>query len=154
MGKQADRAARESRLASGWTVEGEDHQAPLSGNENAVDGAIADPQSNDAARPQQFSAAMLVVLGILGGIYLLYSMVWLSWAKAYTDAKHLEWAASMGSLGDVLQTVLFFLAAFAPVLWFVTALVSHGRGRTRRLLLWLVLGVLLLVPLPMFSGGN
>jgi len=103
---------------------------------------------------RQLGAGMLVALGIIGGLYLLYTVVWFSWAKFYTDAMHDQWVVTMGSFGAVMQTILFWIAPFAPALWFLSAVVLNRGAQVRRLLLWLLVGAILVVPLPVFAGGN
>jgi len=157
-----DRGARESRLASGWTVEGteageaveESDPAEAAAQGAAPEAEIADAEAaaDDESRPQ-FSAGMLVLLGVLGGLFLLYTIVWFSWAKYYTAAKHDEWVVTMGSFGAVLQTILFWVASAAPALWFLTALSLNRGGRIRNLMIWILIGAILLMPLPMFAGG-
>ena len=174
-----ERGARESRLASGWTVESaaadaavdeevgteseQDSGRELDPREAGRNGVIVDPpgaasedvESADVEpiAPRQLSAIMLVLLGLLGGLFLFYSIGWFSWARYYSAAKHDEWVITMGSFGAVLQTILFWLASAAPVLWFLTALAAN-RGRIRNLLAWLLVGAVLLVPLPVIAGGN
>jgi hypothetical protein len=85
------------------------------------------------------SGVVLVLLGILGGIYLLYTIGWfISWQRlVYNDPNLLELAAFR------IQQVL---AILAPPLWFATTvLLTRGRKPAVRLLV-LVLGALLLVP--------
>lgn len=159
MGSRADRSARESRLASGWTVEegpgiAEPDPVPEAADTTETAGGAAAEGEEPAAPSQQLGAGMLVVLGIVGGLYLLYTVVWFSWAKFYTDAMHDQWVVTMGSFGAVLQTVLFWTAPFAPALWFLCAVVLNRGVRVRRMLLWLLIGAVLVVPLPVFAGGN
>jgi hypothetical protein len=85
------------------------------------------------------SGVVLVCLGILGGIYLLYSVGWfVSWQREiYVDPNTLELAAFR------IQQVLAVLAA---PLWFVTTVLVTRERKPAVRLLWLVIGALLLVP--------
>ncbi|MFC7765016.1 hypothetical protein [Leucobacter soli] len=93
-----------------------------------------------------------MLFGVIGGLYLLYTIVWLSWAKYYSDA-NAAIAEASGVVGSVFQQVLFWLAPFAPVLWFLSVLLRLRGARTRTLLIWLLVGAVVLVPLPMFEMG-
>lgn len=152
MAKDKDRAARASSIASGWTIEGAESASDVSPalpSESAVElGA----DESDAQASSQIPAGTLVVLGLLGGVYLLYAIVWFSWAQHYSTVNALV-AEGSGVLGAVLQQIVFWLAPLAPVLWFISALVLCRGSRVRTLLLWLVIGAVVLVPLPMFGGG-
>jgi hypothetical protein len=85
------------------------------------------------------SAAVLVSLGILGGIYLLYTIGWfISWRRiVYVDPDALELAAFR------IQQVI---AIVAPPLWFVVTLFFTRDRKQAIRLVWLVVGALLLVP--------
>lgn len=155
-----DGEARESRLASGWTVEGSGAQESA---EPVASGASADdavaPAANETDETEtgdergQVSNAALVILGVFGGVYLMYSWVWLSWARASATANNLA-AASSGSLGGVLQQVVFWAAPLAPIGWFLCVMLLNKGASTLRLAFWIVVGAVVLVPLPMFIWGN
>jgi hypothetical protein len=101
--------------------------------------AAADGDEADEESPQATNGAVLVSLGILAGIYLLYTVGWfISWQRlVYTDPDALELAAFR------IQQVL---AILAPPLWFAfTLLFTRERKPTVRLL-WLLIGAVLLVP--------
>ena len=164
MGNEKDRAsreaARESSLASGWTVEGQPAIEPQGSAPLPVEPteASAGPRSEagDAATEStgestQLSNGALVLLGLIGGVYLLFTFVWFSWANAAATANAAVIETS-GSLGGVLQQIVFWVAPFAPALWFTSVLVLCRGARVRRMVAWLVLGLVVLVPLPMFGG--
>ena len=93
----------------------------------------------------QAGSAELVVLGVLGGVYLLYAVGWLIWATMPAP-----------ELGDPVAQFMFGLgrwfAVLAPVLWFGTVLwLTIERRRAR--LLWLIAGAVLLVPVPFLLRG-
>lgn len=123
----------------------DEDRSPGDAGASDTDGAAAE------ARPQ-VGAGMLVLLGIIGGVYLLYTIVWFSWAQYYSAVNEAS-AEAGGVVGSVLQRALFWTAPFAPALWFVTALVMNRGVRPRSLVLWLLLGAIVLVPLPMFGGA-
>lgn len=160
MAKKTVRAPRESALASGWTVEG-DPELVIAGAAAAADpGSVdtpADEESAAAATPErgtQVSNGALVALGVFGGLYLLYTLGWANVAQAYATVNALT-AAGSGSLGGVLQQIVFWAAPFAPAMWFFTALVfARGKGAARLTIL-LAVGAVVLLPLPMLiaRGG-
>lgn len=160
MQKKNEGEGRESRLASGWTVGGAPSPAdPVQPVETT---AAASPETGDGSNSEtgttlsdervQMSNATLVILGVFGGIYLMYTWVWFSWAEYYASANDLL-AASSGSLGGVLQQIVFWAAPLAPIGWFLTALLLNRGASAWRLGLWIVLGAVVLAPLPMFMWG-
>lgn len=181
---RASREPRESSLASGWTVAGEQGEpgelessaapaeerigaAPHLANGTeaqreaapALDAGTASATGAEAAsstdasetypdeRPQ-ISNGALVVLGVFGGLYLLYTWGWFIVARAYSENNSLT-AAGSGVIGGVLQQIVFWAAPLAPPLWFFTALAFGRGGRTKLLAILLVVGAVVLVPLPM-----
>lgn len=85
------------------------------------------------------SGAMLISLGILGGVYLLYTVGWfVSWQRlVYVDSDLLELTAFR------IQQVL---AILAPPLWFVVTLLFTRERKPAVRLIWLLIGALLLIP--------
>jgi hypothetical protein len=98
--------------------------------------------------PQGISTATLLLLGILGGIYLLYTIGWV-----------------LGGVGMQLPVTFtlpvplyqgaLWLAVLAPALWFVAVLAATRGSRSWVRIVWLVAGAVLLVPWPfVVSGGG
>ncbi|MFK4728263.1 DNA polymerase III subunit gamma/tau [Agromyces mediolanus] len=113
------------------TVDGD-----ASGSSEAPDGAD---------RAGQTGSVELVVLGILGGVYLLYAVGWLIVATTPPPELTDPVATFMYALGR-------WFAVLAPALWFgVTLWLCAERHRAR--LLWLVAGAILLVPIPFLLRG-
>lgn len=151
-------------LAPGWKVVGGVTRAPVtgavdapgetdasaetgvagetdaSGGADASDGASS---TNEPDGPRQAGSVELIVLGILGGVYLLYSVGWLITALRGTPP-------GFSVLGDIMFTLGLWLAVAAPALWFAVASVAVRRPPLR--LVWLAIGVLVLVPLPFVLG--
>lgn len=171
MPKKSDREPRESALARGWTVEGDAAGAavdPPTGAPGVAGVAAAahatEPSAENAAETaaeplepaparSQLSTGALVLLGVIGGLYLVYTWVWFSWAQ-YTAAvvgADLEFTA--GPLGAALQLMLYWIAPLAPALWFISVFVLGRGGPTWRLACWLVLGAVVLIPWPYFLWG-
>ncbi|WP_336651398.1 MULTISPECIES: hypothetical protein [unclassified Leucobacter] len=160
---EPDGEERESAIASGWTV----HADPLPAADHAPaaddtpseaagsgidDGSVDAADSEADAPPAQLSNAALVLLGVFGGLYLLYAWIWLSWAQFYAG-QNASVAESSGSLGAVLQQIVFWAAPLAPILWFAAAMVLCRGAGMRRLTIWIVIGAVVLLPLPVFGGG-
>jgi hypothetical protein len=101
------------------------------------DGA-AGPDDEEELAPATSSVA-LISFGILGGIYLLYTVGWfVSWQRLpYADSDLLSLTAFR------IQQVL---AILAPPLWFVLTLLFTRDGKPAVRLIWLLIGALLLVP--------
>lgn len=92
------------------------------------------------------SAAMLLFLGIVGGVYLLYTVGWI------VAGLRLRPLASF-LVDDVMFLPWFFLAIAAPALWFLAAWVlTRGRAAWVRVAV-LIAGVVLLVPWPFVTVG-
>ncbi|KAM9863932.1 hypothetical protein ACI1US_00091 [Leucobacter sp. BZR 635] len=147
---------RESALQSGWTVESAPTNVePVIPEPVAADEPAAADESEPGAvsdRPAQMSNLTVVLLGLAGGLFLLYAWVWMSWAQYYADVNAAV-AAGSGSIGGALQQIVFWIAPLAPIFWFLSALVLT-RTRTRSLVLALVLGLVVTFPLPMvFLSG-
>lgn len=158
MRREASEEPRESTLASGWTIEGESAAAAVAGPSpdasaggDTVEDADLEDTDLEGDGPAQLSNLALVVLGVLGGLYLLYAWIWLSWAQYYAAMSERS-AEGAGAIGAALQQLVFWAAPLAPVLWFLSALLLN-RDRFGRLLLWILIGAIVLLPLPLFSGA-
>lgn len=107
--------------------------------------APADADDDDELSPPT-SAVVLVSLGILGGIYLLYTVGWfVSWQRfLYASADELELIAFH------VQQVL---AIVGPPLWFTVTLLLTRERKPQVRLLWLLVGALVLIPWPFVFGS-
>jgi len=92
------------------------------------------------------SSPALVGLGILGGVYLLYTIGWFIGVSRLTNPPADVLTEFMFSLGT-------WLAIAAPAVWFASAY-WLTRGKPRRRWTWLILGVVLLAPLPFIAGSG
>ena len=125
-------------LAPGWKTVGK--AVPLEDQPTASE---PDAEHTDAAK--QPGSAELVLLGVLGGVYLIYSIGWLISATVAPPELVDPVAQFMYSLGR-------WLAVAAPALWFATVLWLGAEHRRARLL-WLLAGAVLLVPVPFLLRG-
>lgn len=164
-----DEQSKPSELAEGWTVVGSHAEESLaaspqqSGDQaiqdllhagevevdesGAIIGEVGDGAEDDVVAPM-FSNIALVWLGLFGGLYLLYTLGWFVVAQAYS-AVNTATAAGSGSIGGVLQQMLFWSATLAPALWFAAAMVANRNGSVQRLAIFLGIGAVVLLPFPM-----
>lgn len=153
-------------LAPGWKTVGPPVAAPVgasgsdaasdatSGTENSpanaaddVDAdteaeATAEADGDQTAPASQTGSVELVVLGILAGVYLLYTIGWLITALRTS-------APGVSVVSDAMYVLGLWLAVLAAPCWFALALRAGAR---RRRLVWLVAGVIVLMPLPFVLG--
>ncbi|GAA1848490.1 DNA polymerase III subunit gamma/tau [Microbacterium koreense] len=152
-----DVAGSESRaLPEGYTAVGKGSEA-LARSEDAAsidDGARAEVESTgtedapdeDSEPAAQMGNGMLIALGIFAGVYLLFCVGWL------IGGLRLQTAALFVVSPEAYQPALV-LAVAAPLIWFGTTLfVTRGRAAWLRIV-WLVGGVVLLVPWPFIMVG-
>jgi len=149
-----DRAARptkEPALPRGWKAVGKGSDVV---GRIEDDGTIAsspadaaeDASDGDEDAPQGLSTPMLLFVGVIGGIYLLYTVGWIS-AAAKLGPNVLIAGVPSG------WGVSLWAAAAAPVLWFIASW-----ALTRRTAGWirvcaLLAGALLLIPWPFVMTG-
>lgn len=137
--------SRESELASGWTVQPERvHQPEPEVAESVLDG--------DAQDSEQVSSIGLMLLGVFGGLYLLYTWGWFEIAQVYSAINDAT-ASGSGVIGGVLQQIVFWLAPVAPATWFLTTYLFTKQRGSLALLVGLILGAVVLLPFPLIAGG-
>ena len=138
-------------LAPGWKrVGGAAQVADASAAADAEAGADSSGAHADEAAAaaavsprRQAGSVELLALGVLAGVYLLYTVGWMLTAVR-TEAP------GTSIVGDAMYTFGLWLSALAPALWF--GLVHVVVASTSRRLLWLVVGAVVLVPLPFVLG--
>lgn len=118
-----------------------------------TDRADADPAAGDpsgaaaAARApgDRRRAAVTAATGVLGGVYLMYSVGWILGLQLLSLTGPTLLIEIMYQFGE-------FLAIIASALWFATTLALTRGGRPAARLGWLALGALVLVPWPFLLG--
>jgi hypothetical protein len=96
---------------------------------------------------QPMGNAALIGVGILGGVYLLFTIGWI--------VGGLRFAAVAPSLvSPVMYQVALWLAVLAAPLWFATAYLLTRDSKTWVRIVWLVAGAALLVPWPFVMIGT
>ncbi len=130
-------------LAAGWTVA--QPTAAEAKDAHQTDASEPAPTQPDVAEePAAQSSTALVGMGILGGVYLLYTIGWFIGVSRMTQPIGDPVAEFMFSIGT-------WLAVAAPLVWFgVTFGLTRHHLRAR--ILWLSAGVVLLAPLPFILG--
>jgi hypothetical protein len=99
----------------------------------------------DDERPP-LGTSMLLTLGIVGGVYLLYSVGWVIGGLRLKPLANLI-------VADAMYLPWFVLAVAAPALWFLaTWVLTRAKAGWIRIALLLV-GVVLLVPWPFVTVG-
>ncbi len=129
---------RDAALPRGWNAVGKG---------SAEVGRLEDDGTvTPAGAPTPMSTTMLLTVGIVGGIYLLYTIGWVIGGLRLKPLTSLI-------VADAMFVPWFVLAIAAPALWFLTTWVlTRGRATWIRLLV-LLLGVVLLVPWPFVTVG-
>jgi hypothetical protein len=135
-------------LSPGWKRVGNAVSATDASSEHTASSDVGEAAAETAdgeapAERRQTGSAELLILGVLAGVYLLYTVGWLLTAVR-TDAPGTSLVA------DAMYTLGLWLAVLAPALWFGLAYAVVSRPSRR--LLWLVVGAVVLMPLPFVLG--
>jgi len=113
----------------------------------AIDAVETRPEPTAGVGPDVAGSAALVFMGILAGVYLLYTIGW------FIGAGRVGVPVSADPLATFMFSFGTWLAVAAPVIWFATAFwLTKNRPGTR--LTWLIIGVVALAPLPLLLGVN
>lgn len=136
-------------LPTGFTAvgKGSDELAatPASSGSAHVDDAASDADEEREEAPQLSNAA-LIGLGLLGGVYLLYTIGWI------IGGLRLQGVARF-LVTDAAFAPFLWVAVAAPVLWFATVYLLTRAGKAWVRFAWLIGGALLLVPWPLLMIG-
>ncbi|HWV49231.1 MAG TPA: hypothetical protein VN035_07225 [Microbacterium sp.] len=137
-----DLPARRPSLPEGWNAVGK-------GSDGVETEGAAPTDSVRASAPAEaapMSTAMLLSVGVFGGIYLLYAVGWV------IGGLNLKPLANL-IVADAMYLPWFVLAVAAPALWMLTVwLLTRGAQAWVRILL-LLAGAVLLVPWPFVMVG-
>ena len=145
-GDNGKAAPNTTALPEGWTIPHQTASANLpaaTGQTTDADAAAADTTEADGAA---LSSAALVGMGILAGMYLLYTIGWfIGVARGVAPVG--------GPVAEFMFSLGAWLAVAAPLAWFgVTCWLTGGHQRAR--LAWLLIGVVVLAPLPFIIGSG
>lgn len=101
----------------------------------------------DEEEPSGIGTATLVMLGILGGVYLLYTIGWVIGGFGMQ-------AKAMFMLPAPLYLASMWIAVLAPALWFIATLILTRGAKDWVRVSALVVGAALLVPWPFVVAGG
>ena len=120
-------------------IDGPSRDASTIGSEGDLDD---DP---DAVRPM--SSASLIAHGVLGGVFLLCSVGWVALVGRFGYTFATPVATGLWRFGVLL-------AVAAPALWFVSSIVLVPAAATRRRILAMIVGALVVAPWPLLIGAG
>ncbi|MBC7403526.1 MAG: hypothetical protein H7279_10210 [Microbacteriaceae bacterium] len=111
-----------------------------------VEAPVAE-HAGDGIEPDEpgMGSAMLVTLGVFGGVFLLFTVGWIIGVQRSPVPSTTLFFTFMYRLGQIL-------AITAPATWFVGVLLLARERRAGVRVLWLLLGVVLLAPWPFILG--
>jgi hypothetical protein len=144
-------APNATSLPEGWTIPHQTVSAhPPAPTGQTTDAGTTEPDTTEPDTTEPDGAALssvaLVGMGILAGMYLLYTIGWFIGVARTAVPVSDPVAEFMFSLGA-------WLAVAAPPVWFgVTCWLTKGHQRAR--LAWLLIGVVVLAPLPFIIGSG
>jgi hypothetical protein len=119
-------------------------EARASQAEGAEDAAVDDELDDAEAANAQLSSAALITFGVIGGIFFLYTIGWL--VAFIRNPLH------PGGFAEVWQDVQGVAAIAAAPLWFLVTLFLAARRSVPVRLVWLIIGIVVLVPWPFILG--
>lgn len=130
------------KLQRGWTAVGK-------GSETVEVVGAAETLDEPAAAPvaSGTSNAALIGLGIVGGIYVLYTVGWI------IGGMRLQPDGEVLAAGTIQYAIAAWVAAAAPAVWFAAVMYLTRASKTWVRFVWLIAGALLLVPWPFVMGG-
>ncbi|QJU54291.1 DNA polymerase III subunit gamma/tau [Herbiconiux sp. KACC 21604] len=135
--------------AAGATAGGAEAAAPrktvLDEAEEAEDRAAESELAAAEAESAQLNSAALIGYGVIGGVYLLFTIGWIVSFARYQQPIDVDFTVLSHRIAQAL-------AVAAVPLWFVATLLLTQRKDVRWTFLWLVVGVLVLVPWPFLMG--
>ncbi|MGR2751426.1 DNA polymerase III subunit gamma/tau [Agromyces arachidis] len=135
----------DATLAPGWRAVGAPAPAAAPRDRETDAAASADREAETAVGgPDQPGSAELVLLGVFGGVYLLYTLGWILTVLRVQNP-------AADPVGQFMFSLGLWIAVLAPALWFGVGF-TLTRGRTRARLVWLLVGAVVLLPVPFVAG--
>jgi hypothetical protein len=103
---------------------------------------VVTSEGSDSPEPAQgLSSVALIGFGIFGGVYLLFSVAWL--ITALRNPTEI-----LDPLGNFMFQLGVWLAVASPSIWFGAVLYLGRQSKVMTKLLFLLLGVVVLIPWP------
>jgi hypothetical protein len=148
-GESGSRRSARPRLPDGYRAvgKGSDEVADTDGGDAATDGHPRPAPDAPKAERAQLGNSALIALGVLGGVYLLYTLGW------FIGGLRLQDVAPLLLVSPVAYVPAFWLAVLAPAIWFTVTLILTRHSATWLRFVWLGAGALLLVPWPFIMIG-
>lgn len=128
-------------LPDGWKAVGKDSETV---GHRAADGTVTAPEDTQA--PASPSTPMLLFIGIIGGIYLLYTVGWV------IGGLNLQ-VSALFLVSSVMYQVGVWAAVLAPAFWFAAVWLLTRRSAAWIRVVGLIAGAVLLVPWPFVLTG-
>lgn len=138
MQKPAREPEQKSASPRGWNAVGKRGET--------VDRIQEDGTVSDTVERPPLSTSMLLLVGIVGGIYLLYTVGWIIGGLTLQSS-------AMFLIPGVMYQVALWAAVLAPALWFGAVWMLTRRSASWMRVVGLLGGVLLLVPWPFVMTG-
>jgi len=144
----SDQKADDDADALAWA--GDETSAPEAAPAEVVPEAREGLEGPEATPDKpQTPAALLITYGILGGIYLIYTIGWITSIVRLNGVR--------APFADPLSEIMFqfgeFLAMASPAAWFAAVfLLSRGRKPIVRLV-WILVGLVATLPWPFVLGA-
>lgn len=132
--------ASDRTLPDGWSAVGKDSDTV---GRVEQDGTLTE---SHADAPPPMSTPMLVIVGVVGGIYLLYTVGWI------IGGLNLQGGA-LFLVPALMYQVAVWAAVLAPALWFAAVWLLTRRSASWVRVLGFIAGVALLVPWPFVMTG-
>ncbi|KAA9086952.1 DNA polymerase III subunit gamma/tau [Microbacterium radiodurans] len=117
-------------------------------NRDHIESGAPPREAGEAAASTGLSSAALISLGVLGGIYLLYTIGWL------IGGLRVHGLSGLLGVASSVSVPVLVLAVAAPALWFTAAFVLTRSSRAWVRFAWLIAGAVLLVPWPFATLGT
>lgn len=141
LAKPAPAAKAAPALPEGWNAVGRNSEKV---GRIEADGSVVEPAGDEP--PRGLSTPMLVFVGVVGGIYLLYTIGWIIGGLNVR-------ASALFLVPSVMYQVGVWAAVLAPGLWFAAAWLLTRRSAGWIRVLALLAGAALLVPWPFVMTG-
>ena len=151
-GRIAAGAESSTGLPAGYTAVGRGaDDISRSDAEPDEDAAEGEDAPADADQAQPMGNAALIALGVLGGVYLLYTIGWIVGGLRLQDV--IPFLLPETAVARVAYAFALWIAVAAPAIWFSATVLLTRRSRSWVRFVWLAGGVVLLVPWPFAMIG-
>ena len=151
-GRIAAGAKSSTGLPAGYTAVGRGaDDISRSDAEPDEDAAEGEDAPADADQAQPMGNAALIALGVLGGVYLLYTIGWIVGGLRLQDV--IPFLLPETAVARVAYAFALWIAVAAPAIWFSATVLLTRRSRSWVRFVWLAAGVVLLIPWPFAMIG-